>query len=55
MIFVTTNIRQIINILFSVYPWEIIFNVGEDGKLSVVKPGSEWGNYNEFEGEFIED
>lgn len=30
MIFVTTNIRQIINILFSVYPWEIIFNVGEE-------------------------
>lgn len=41
--------------IFSVYPWEIIFNVAEDGKLSVVKPGSEWGNYNEFEGEFIED
>lgn len=41
--------------IFSVYPWEIIFNVAEDGSLTVVKPSVEWGNYNEFEGMFTED
>lgn len=41
--------------IFSVYPWEIIFNVGEDGSLTVVKPSVEWGNYNNFEGMFTED
>lgn len=37
------------------YPWEIVFNVGEDGNLTVVKSSSEWGNYRDFEGMFTED
>ena len=44
-----------VGITTSEYPWEIIFNVGEDGSLTVVKPSVEWGNYNEFEGLFTED
>lgn len=37
------------------YPWEILFNVEEDGSLTVVKPSSEWGNYRDFEGLFTGD
>lgn len=44
-----------VGITTSEYPWEIIFNVEEDGSLTVVKPSYEWGNYRNFEGSFIED
>lgn len=44
-----------VGITTSEYPWEIIFNVAEDGSLTVVKPSVEWGNYNNFEGLFTED